>query len=139
MAALGNVFTAYNYEKSDISLRQDGPRLEVTSSTGLDVSLEVPSGGECPLPAGSPFPTWREARLFSGPLPFTFSVDEARGRVVIVEGSRQRWHPAPLIVRQARVPFLESLGFSSMTLANAFRVADIPYHWKKGRQEVWKP
>jgi hypothetical protein len=30
------------------------------------------------------------------------------------------------------------LPFSSMELANAFEVREVPYHWKKGRTEQWR-
>ena len=140
MALLGNVFTHYGYATIDLHLadvRAGG--LAATSRRG-DFAIQVAAPGEAvALPAGSPFGSWAEARRFAGPLPFTFAVEAKARRVVIVEGVREHWQPQPVNVAQAHVGFLEGLPLSKLVLANAFLVRDIPYHWKKGRTDVWHP
>ena len=136
MTLLGNVFTHYRYHTVDIAAHQTpAGALRVESRrAGLRVAVAAPEAGvPVPLPAGSPFATWAEARRFAGPLPFTFSVE--KGRVLVVQGERQHWEPQPVAVEDYRVDFLAGLPFSCLTLANAFLVRDIPYAWQKGRFE----
>lgn len=141
MALLGNVFTHYGYATIDLRLTDADGGLAATSQRGdFAVRVAPPVPGEAvTLPAGSPFGSWAEARRFAGPLPFTFAVEAAQRRVVIVEGVREHWQPQPVAVAQAHVGFLEGLPLSKLVLANAFLVRDIPYHWKKGRTNVWHP
>jgi hypothetical protein len=139
MALLGNLMTSYRYARIDIGQNLRGPRTHIHSAAaGLDIVVERGVGEELPLPAGSPFASWQQARRFAGPLPFTFSVHPP-GRVLIVEGVRETWRPEPVRVEAARVPLLAELGLGAARLASAFTIEDIPYHWKKGRVEPWKP
>ena len=55
--------------------------------------------------------------------------------MVTVEGVRNNWTPAPVEILEHEVPFLEGYCFSSIKLANAFVVRDVPYEWKKGVSE----
>ena len=73
---------------------------------------------------------WKDARRYSGPLPFTFSFDSGRSEMSIVQGVRTGWEPQPVSIEQARIPTLEELGFGDARLANAFVVQRIPYSWK---------
>lgn len=139
MAILGNVFTHYNYRTTDISFRKDGKQIEVESrKSGLSVKVEE-SDGEIALPDRSPFKEWKEARRFAGPLPFTFTYDSDKKEVLIIEGVREAWVPKPAKVLEAKVRFVESLNLQDAVLANAFVVNNIPYYWKKGRKDKWKP
>ena len=97
------------------------------------------AGEPVALPDGSPFPGWREARRFSGPMPFTFAVAANRREVVIVEGVHPAWEPRPVRVLDHRVPFLEQEGFAGEVLANAFEVGQVAYRWKRGQVEVLAP
>ena len=137
MTVLGNLFTHYRYRTVDIVQppTADGRRIE-SRRGNFHVEL-APAAPEVALPPGSPFATWAEARRFAGPLPFTFTVEAATGRVLIVEGVREHWQPQPVAVASYRAGFFEQLGFSHLQLANAFAVRDIPYSWKKGRTEQW--
>lgn len=138
MELLGNLFTRYRYVKTDVSLTETADRLRIDSRmSGLQIELDL--AGDAVLPAGSPFANWQEARRFSGPLPFTFTCEPEKRRVLIVEGVRSHWKPQPVGVVHSRIPFLEQLGFRETVLANAFMVSDVPYHWKKGRAEPWQP
>jgi hypothetical protein len=139
MELLGNLFTHYRYATTDITLTEDASGLLATSRQS-DFHIQVaPPSPEVALPAGSPFASWAEARRFAGPLPFTFSVEAAARRVVIIEGVRQHWQPEPVAIEQTHVGFLSQLPFSSLVLANAFMVRNVPYHWKKGHTEPWNP
>jgi len=140
MALLGNVFTHYGYATIDLCLADANGSLSATSARGdFDLRVALPTPDLVALPADSPFTTWGEARRFAGPLPFTFAVEGAQRRVVIVEGMREHWQPQPVAVAQAHVGFLKQLPLSQLVLSNAFVVRDIPYHWKKGRTDVWHP
>ena len=139
MALMGNVFTHYNYTSTDIRFRQKNTLLSVQSKQSLlDVVIRL-SGEDVQLPTASPFQSWKEARRFAGPLPFTFTYDAAKKEVLLIEGVREDWHPKPVEVVKSEVGFIKNKGFASLVLANAFLVENIPYYWKKGRIDKWKP
>ena len=139
MVMLGNLFTRYGYVQSDIRLAESAERLRVEApSTGLEIEIDL-TDSDMTLPVGSPFENWDQARKFSGPLPFTFSYEADRRRVVVVEGIRSHWKPQPVRVLKHHIPYLQQLGMQDAVLANAFVVRDIPYHWKAGRVETWQP
>lgn len=136
MVFLGNLFTRYRYVRSAITIEGLGPHLAIhAADTGLDISVDMQPDAD--LPVDSPFPSWQEARRFSGPLPFTFTCERDKNRVLIVEGVRSDWKPRPVKVLHQRIPFLDELGLGHAVLANAFVVENIPYHWKKGISEPW--
>ncbi len=136
MQWLGNLMTRYHYVKTGIRVTRSGHRLEVASpDTGLSVSVDTTPGAD--LPHGSPFTRPGDARRFSGPLPFTFTCERHRNRVLIVEGVRADWKPKPVTVLSHHIPHLETLGLGHAVLANAFIVENINYHWKKGVSEPW--
>lgn len=128
----GNLFTDYHY----------GYKRMVFHESANDLIVEAPSCGfhvvvsdeksEPPLPENSPFKDWREARRFSGPMPFTFSHDAVRNEVILIEGVRSNWKPTPLLVRDFKIPFIDQLSLQGGVLANAFKVEQVPYYWKKG-------
>lgn len=139
MEFFGNIFTHYNYTTTDIKQLKQGNK-EVISSINSDFMLAVePATGEeeIQLPAESPFAEWKEARRFAGPLPFTFTYDAAKKEVLIIEGVRQNWKPAPVKVVDYHFAFLNSLQLKDVKLANAFIIKNIPYSWKKGVKESW--
>jgi len=138
MSFLGNIFTHYNYTTTDISYLQTKDALNITSQkSDLNVAISTQQD-DVALPLDSPFSTWKEARRFAGPLPFTFTYDETKKEVLIIEGVRQNWKPEPISIKKVHVGFVESKGFEKIHLANAFKVSDIPYYWKKGKTEKWK-
>lgn len=136
MEVLGNLFTRYRYVKTGVRVGNADGLLRIDSpDTGLAIEVD-PQCGDA-LPAGSPFARWEDARKFSGPLPFTFTCEAEKKRVLIVEGVRSGWKPRPVRVLRHEVPFLTELGHPRAVLANAFIVENIPYHWKKGTAEPW--
>lgn len=134
MELLGNIFTHYNYTTTDIV--QEGGTIASVKS-GFQVAIDD-AEGDVPLPAGSPFADWKEARRFAGPLPFTFRYDGEKKEVLIIEGVREHWTPRPVRVLSHHFSFIDGLGLKGVVLANAFAIYDIPYYWKKGKLEVWE-
>jgi uncharacterized protein YqjF (DUF2071 family) len=139
MAFFGNIFTHYNYTTTDISQNSQNGITEISSNrSGFSVRMEDEEHDNILLPAGSPFADWKEARRFAGPLPFTFTYNETSGEVLIIEGVRQNWKPAPVKVIDCHFSFIDNLKLPGVTLANAFVIRNIPYYWKKGKIEQWK-
>ena len=138
MEFLGNLFTHYNYATSDIHKAMHNNLTEIKSSIS-DFKIVFDNTEEpVPLPRGSPFADWKEARKFAGPLPFTFTFDAAKNEVLIIEGVRENWLPKPIKVIEYNVSFIHSLNLTGALLANAFIINNIPYWWKKGKLEQWK-
>lgn len=138
MEYLGNIFTHYQYTTTDIHLEQKAENIHISSQkSAFEVTLNHEKQ-EVALPEGSPFPDWKTARRFAGPLPFTFTYQPKKNKVLIIEGVRQNWKPRPIEVQSYHFQFLNSLGVDAQ-LANAFIIENIPYSWKKGKLETWKP
>jgi uncharacterized protein YqjF (DUF2071 family) len=134
----GNIFTHYSYRTTDIEMTKGINTLHIYSKNSF-IEIEVSQGHSIiQLPIGSPFTDWREARRFTGPLPFTFTFKVESKEVLTIEGVRQHWEPIAVEVIKHQVGFVQSLGLRSVTLANAFLVENIPYYWKKGKVEKWK-
>lgn len=136
MVTAGNLLTHYNYHLSRVVESRSDRRIEVqvTSRDGAadcHVVAHV-SSDEPPLPAGSPFRNWREARRFAGPLPFTFDYEEETGSVIRIEGVRSNWSPRPVAVDVNTMTFFERFHGVTPRLAAAFLVENIPYLWKRG-------
>ncbi len=139
MSFFGNFFTHYKYTTTDIKLTKSNGNTTIHSETsGLNVEVKTGSD-EIALPQHSPFKDWKEARRFAGPLPFTFTVNRETNEVLIIEGVREDWVPKPVEVINYDIGFLKEKAFKGMVLANAFIIEQIPYYWKKGRKEIWKP
>jgi hypothetical protein len=137
MAVLGNMFTHYNYNVTDIDLKKRNSRMTISSNaSALNIEVALKEE-ESNLPERSPFNSWKEARHFAGPLPFTFTYNSATKDVLIIEGSRKKWLPQPVEIIKADVGFIKEKKFNNVVLANAFLVESIPYHWKKGRMDKW--
>lgn len=136
MEFFGNIFTHYNYTTTDIELTQKGNMVSVHSEkSGLDVKIR--SGlNEPKLPDDSPFESWKDARKFAGPLPFTFTVNNEKNEILIIEGVRSNWVPEPVEIISQKIKFIESKKIKGIVAANAFMVQNVPYHWKKGRKET---
>jgi len=137
MEISGNIFTHYNYTTIDISQLQIGIQKTISSKkSDFEVSYEKKE--KITLPSTSSFSSWKEARRFSGPLPFTFTYKESTQEVLIIEGVRQDWKPQPIQVNSYHFSFFKQRGLPNPQLASAFTIENIPYYWKKGRKEQWK-
>lgn len=141
MEWLGSLMTRYRYTTIDIQADERADQLHIRSAkAGLDIVADLRvQPEEARLPEGSPFADWKAARRFAGPLPFTFSWLPESQQVLIVEGVREQWQPRPVAIVQQEVGFLREPTFRRATLANAFLIQNIPYHWKKGRLEPCPP
>jgi len=138
MSFFGNIFTHYNYTTTDIKKTITEKETIIRSvNSGLNVGFET-KAENIPLPKGSPFADWKEARRYAGPLPFTFTYNKQTKEVLIIEGVREDWDPKPIQINNYKVAFLDTLNLSDAILANAFEINNIPYYWKKGRLEKWK-
>ncbi len=138
MSFFGNMFTHYNYTTTDITLtKKENITRIVSKRSALDVEVNAEKE-EVALPQHSPFNDWKEARRFAGPLPFTFTYNNATKEVLIIEGVRENWTPRAVEVLKHEVGFLKQKNFKGLVLANAFIIENIPYYWKKGKIEKWK-
>lgn len=138
MQMMGNIFTHYNYTTTTVSHIENELSKTISSAQSnfhINISKEA---GDIALPSQSPFTDWKEARRFAGPLPFTFTYNESKKEVLIIEGVRQHWVPQPIKIIDYEFDFLTQLPFKNAVLANAFVINNIPYYWKKGRIEKWK-
>ena len=137
MQISGNLFTHYNYRTVDIEANDDNDIISVSSlRSGLNVRLnQNNSSKDIELPESSPFATWREARRFAGPMPFTFTYQKKEHSVLIIEGKRQSWTPVPALVEHEDVSFFAEMKLTECRLANAFVVKDVPYEWTQGKIE----
>src|ERR1700754_544726 len=138
MEFLGNIFTHYNYKTTDICQKRENGIIEINSvRSDFKIRIEDSDGEDVPLPAGSTFTDWKEARRFAGPLPFTFTYKPSDRTVLIIEGVRENWKPAPVRVIGYNFSFIDNLKLDNVRLANAFMIRNIPYYWKKGKIEQW--
>lgn len=139
MEFLGNIFTKYAYATTDISVTEN-ERLKTIKSDKSIFFIEIEKTDFEPnLPKDSPFQNWKEARRFAGPLPFTFTYNSSKKEVLIIEGVRENWTPKPIKVNNYKIGFIDSLYLKNAVLANAFVIENVPYHWKKGKIDKWKP
>jgi uncharacterized protein YqjF (DUF2071 family) len=138
MEFMGNIFTHYNYTTTDIQQIEQEKTKEISSiKSNFKLTLDK-SEEDVSLPEHSPFADWKEARRYAGPLPFTFTYNKETKEVLIIEGVRQNWTPSPVKVIDYDFEFLDTIKLQNPVLANAFIIRDIPYHWEKGKIELWK-
>jgi len=137
MEFLGNIFTHYNYQTTDI-IQTTVSNQTTIQSFQSDFVFQFKEDENALLPTGSPFTNWQEARKYAGPLPFTFTFNKAGNEVLIIEGVRENWQPMPITVRYYQFGFIKRFNFQSAVLANAFIIKNIPYYWKKGKTDKWK-
>ena len=138
MVFSGNLLTHYAYRRVELSaIEQDGNwQIETTLPRGprtLRLAFDTKTQPAAP-PPGSPFPDWHTARLFAGPMPYTFD-HEGGGRFVVIEGKRAEWSPRPVLVKEWDVAMFSEEPFRGTPpiLANAFAVENVPYRWERGR------
>lgn len=138
MKLFGNLLTHYQYRLAKVIGEVAGGRLEIKTSTpDAAADLHVIAHLDNPaaeLPAHSPFRDWHQARLFAGPLPFTFDYEPETHSIVLIEGVRQHWRPTPVAVEVLENTFFDHDPFRAAQpiLASAFRVENIAYRWKRG-------
>jgi len=138
MQFFGNIFTYYKYTTTDIHQKMDNGTVEINSKkSDFNVRISCSDNEGISLPPASPFADWKEARRFAGPLPFTFTYEHDRNKILIIEGVRRDWKPVPVKVLDCNFSFINNLKLTGPVLANAFSIRNIPYYWKKGKTELW--
>ena len=134
----GNLLTHYQYRLAKVSICEKSGTLGVVVTTPrAEADVEVVARLDAPMttpPAGSPFQDLHQARLFAGPLPFTFDYEKESNSIIAIEGVRENWKPIPVPVEVRQLSLLQHPPFdrTRAVLANAFYVRDIPYEWKRG-------
>lgn len=134
----GNLLTHYQYRLAKVAVSETVETLTIAIKTPrAEADVEVAARLNVPMtapPVGSPFPDLHQARLFAGPLPFTFDYEKETHSIVVIEGVRENWKPVPVPVEVRRLSFLEHPPFDGTraVLANAFHVQNVPYEWKRG-------
>jgi len=145
MVIAGNLLTHYNYRRVKAAVREKNSQIEIDVSTAdgaADVHVAADLGNRPGAPPEcSPFANWHEARLFAGPLPFTFDYEPETQSLVLIEGVRRKWNPQPVAVEVSRCSFFDREPFirAEPILANAFHVANIDYRWNRGVVEAVDP
>ena len=134
----GNLLTHYHYRfaQANVSANTDAMTVEIVTP-GAEADVHVFARLNAPVetpPPGSPFQDLHQARLFAGPLPFTFDYEPETHSIIAIEGVRQNWKPMPVAVEVRQLTFLDRAPFDRTRpiLANAFYVHDIPYAWQRG-------
>ena len=141
MVRWGNRLTHYNYKLAQVNFRVHNERMEIAIQTPqAEADLRVVAdlaAAPASLPEGSPFANLREARLYAGPLPYTFDYEKETHSIVMIEGVREDWKPHPVRVEVLENTFFRHPPFAGVrpVLANAFHVANIPYRWRRGVRE----
>ena len=138
MVVLGNLMTGYNYRHVHLQITHLDPETRVVTTLAngektLDLTFDAISP-DAPLPVDSPFPDWRTARRFSGPMPFTFS-PEGHDKMIVIEGSRDAWIPRPIHIKKWDISLFREAPLQGIKpkLANAFAVENIDYRWHSGK------
>jgi hypothetical protein len=138
----GNLFTEYNYSYRTIKTsHEETPergslyRVRICDSQGaptLDISGRIDTDDF--LPDSSPFATPREARRFTGPLPWTVGYVAHNDSFVAVRGHREHWKPRLVEPLINVCSFLEQPAFANynVRLAAAFYIDAVPYSWDRG-------
>src|SRR5579863_8172471 len=141
MVFAGNQLTHYHYRLARVSIHETPGQLEIKTTTpageaDLYVRADL-TDAPVTLPEGSPFADLHAARLFAGPLPYTFDYEEPTHSIVLIEGVRREWKPKLVNVEVAKNNFFNDPIFGGFTpiLANAFQIENIDYLWKRGIRE----
>jgi hypothetical protein len=141
MVAFGNMLTHYAYRYAAVTVFETPESLEIritTPNAEADVHCIARIGAPVEgLPEGSPFSDLHQARLFAGPLPFTFDYEPQTHSIVMIEGVREKWAPKPVGVEIFQATFFDREPFRKARpiLANAFHVNNIAYSWRRGVRE----
>ena len=142
MAAFGNLLTHYSYRFAQVKIKRDDISLSLDVKTldgSGDVDLQADLGSpDVFIPAGSPFSNERDARRFTGPMPYTFDYERETHSIIRIEGVRKEWHPRLIPVTVNGLSFLDQEGLADAkpVLASCFYIEGIDYLWKRG---VWEP
>ena len=128
----GKLLTHYGYRQARTKVGREKDKLQVTTSTGLDLTVRLDSSE---LPSGSVFTDWHEARRYAGPMPYTFGSEDDGRSIMRVQGVRTHWNPRPVTPVLVSAPLIANLLVGPPALASAFLVENVDYSWKRGVRE----
>jgi Uncharacterized conserved protein (COG2071) len=133
----GNLFTEYNYAQNKIVAKHDDPWYSVriqSSDAQRDLHIRGRIDVDEHLPATSPFLSTREARRYTGPLPWTVGYIESSDSFVAVRGHRQAWKPRLVEAEVETCSFFAQSQFREVDvqLAAAFYIDAVKYSWDRG-------
>ena len=141
MAVFGNLLTHYNYGSTRLEIKRRASTLQLEAITpdgsgdvDLIGDLNRPDGF---IPPGSPFSNERDARRFTGPMPYTFDYENETHSIIRIRGVREKWKPRLIPVTIHRLSFLEQKAFLDVdpVLASCFYIESIDYLWERGIRE----
>jgi hypothetical protein len=145
MVTFGNLLTHYHYRQATVGFQVRGSVMKLnvqTAAAEADLQVEADLNTRpAALPVASPFKDLHEARLFAGPLPFTFDYEKETHSIIRIEGVRKDWRPQPIHVEVLKNTFFDHVPFTAAKpiLANAFHVENIHYQWRRGVREALPP
>lgn len=136
----GNLLTHYQYRLCSADVQFDHGKLDVRVRSGdrlADIDLTAHLDREPIKPDGAVFRSWKEARRFAGPLPYTFDYEKETHSIIRIKGVRANWDPRPVAAEIREVSMLRSPMFqgSADVFASAFYTRNIDYTWKRGIRE----
>ncbi len=141
MAVFGNLLTHYNYRCARVEIQRNPSdiRIHVATPDGsgdvdLIGDLSKPDGF---IPPASPFSKEKDARRFTGPMPYTFDYESQTNSIIRILGVRKRWKPKLIPTTVSRLSFLEQDSFldPKPVLASCFYIESIDYRWERGVRE----
>ncbi len=141
MSVMGNLLTHYNYQIAQVELERNtrSLQLHITTPDGsgdiqLNANLDTTDGF---IPDGSPFSNEKDARRFTGPMPYTFDYERETNSIIRIQGVRKQWRPRLVPVSVSKLGFFQQDIFSDTkpVLASCFYIEDIDYLWKRGIRE----
>jgi hypothetical protein len=132
----GNVFTEYGYRRRAISTGHAGDTYSVhIANKGIvELAITADVATDEVLPVGSPFSSTREARRYTGPLPWTIGYIEDLDSFIAVRGHRTSWKPRLVSVNVDVCTFFDQSPFRGheAKLAAAFYMESVDYSWDRG-------
>lgn len=136
----GNLLTHYQYRLCTADIRFAEGTLDVQVRSGdrlAEIDLTAHVDRELIEPEGEVFESWKEARRFAGPLPYTFDYEKETHSIVRIRGVRTNWNPRPVATEIREVSMLRSPMFhgANGVFASAFYTSDIDYRWERGIRE----
>jgi Uncharacterized conserved protein (COG2071) len=132
----GNLFTEYGYRRRTISTQRNADKysVHITSGASVELDITVDVSTDEVLTAGSPFMSTREARRYTGPLPWTVGYIGDIDSFIAVRGHRASWKPRLVSVNVDACTFFDQAPFAgrTVTLAAAFYMESVDYSWDRG-------
>jgi Uncharacterized conserved protein (COG2071) len=132
----GNLFTEYGYRRRTISTQRlaDKYSVRIACNGAVELGITADVSTDEVLPEGSPFASTREARRYTGPLPWTVGYIEDIESFIAVRGHRASWKPRLVLVDVDACTFFDRPPFHGheAKLAAAFYMESVDYSWDRG-------